>query len=174
MYKFNWKFPKLTVTSFVILTVAPLALFAGPIHDAAKTGNLAEVEKLLASGVDINEKDAGFHTALYWASDAGNLEIMRLLIKNGADVNAQNLTGRTPIMGALLASQGALLAKQRDAVRLLIESGANVNLADDDKTTALDDAVRLNQSEVVDMLIKAGGKCGDNFNFSKDCKARKE
>jgi ankyrin repeat protein len=69
---------------------------------------------------------------------------------------------------------GALLSKHTDAVRLLIESGANVNLADDDNITALDDAVRLSQSEVVDMLIKAGGKCGDNFSYSKDCKARKE
>ena len=45
------------------LAVAPVA--ADPIHDAAKAGDVAEVKKLLASGVKVDARDNGQNTSAY-------------------------------------------------------------------------------------------------------------
>jgi hypothetical protein len=39
------------------------SIVAGPIHEAVRVNNLDEVERLLKSGVDINETDGGNETA---------------------------------------------------------------------------------------------------------------
>ena len=46
----------LTITSMLATTA-----FADPIHDAAKTGNLAGVQAELDKGVDANEADRSFY-----------------------------------------------------------------------------------------------------------------
>ena len=72
----------LTITSLLVTTA-----FADPIHDAAKTGDLAGVQAELDKGVDADEADLGFYnlTPLHWAITKG---VAELLIAEGADVNA--------------------------------------------------------------------------------------
>lgn len=54
------------------------------LHLSAATGNLKELENTLALTKDINERDKGYCTALWWALVCGQVECSQLLIKAGA------------------------------------------------------------------------------------------
>ena len=59
------------VAALVLASISflhPSAL-AGPIRDAAKAGDAEEVERLIASGADIDEKDIAQKSAFHWAAD---------------------------------------------------------------------------------------------------------
>src|SRR4030042_3230474 len=68
---------------------------------AAKGGNLAEVQTLLDNGADINAKrSTDGVTALMWAALKGHKEIVKLLMEKGADVNAISDDGLTALGAA--------------------------------------------------------------------------
>ena len=89
---------------------------------AAERGEAAEVRKLIAAGVDLNERDKAGYTALVWSARNGNTEVAKALIAAGADMNARDCArnGWTPLIHAIHKNNNA-------AARLLIESGADVN-----------------------------------------------
>jgi ankyrin repeat protein len=83
-----------TIAAVVLATTA----FADPIHDAARTGDLAGVQAELNKGVDVNAKNDDGQTPLHNAAIQGHKEIAELLIAKGADVNAKNdINGGTPL-----------------------------------------------------------------------------
>ena len=111
---------------------------------AARDGDLAAMQKLLARGVDVNAKDNSGGTALYWAS-FDHLDIVRALLDRGADVNAD-----TPLV---VASFGGHL----DIVRALLDKGADVNAKDSrDGGTALMAASAQGHLDVVQALLEKG------------------
>ena len=55
------------------------------IEKACKVGDLVEVKRLKASGVDIH---AGDDLAFRWASLKGHLNIVKYLVENGADIHS--------------------------------------------------------------------------------------
>lgn len=62
-----------------------------PIHRAAESGDSAEVERLLAQGVDVNERiepQGGNMTPLMLAALHGRTETVKVLLAHGADVFA--------------------------------------------------------------------------------------
>ncbi len=86
---------------------------------AAKSGNTAEVQRLLDVGDKVDETGE-YGTALMYASQEGHPEICKLLIEKGADVNAQTKEGTTALMWASMAGSP-------DIAKLLIKAGADVN-----------------------------------------------
>ena len=70
---------------------------ADPIHDAARRGDLARVQRELDKGADVNAKDVDGCTPLFGAAVFGKNEIAELLIAKGANVNAKNNGGETPL-----------------------------------------------------------------------------
>ena len=52
----------------------------------ASLGELAEVEKSLASGVDVNSTDDEGYSALQAAAENGYLDVVKLLVEKGANV----------------------------------------------------------------------------------------
>ena len=110
----------LTITSLLATTA-----FADPIHDAAKTGDLAGVQAELDKGVDVDEDDSSWgswgETPLQLAARYSHNEIVELLIDNGADVNAKDVNGNTPLHLAALFGR-------KEVVELLIANGAAVNV----------------------------------------------
>jgi ankyrin repeat protein len=52
----------------------------------ASLGELAEVEKSLANGADINSADEEGYSALHAAAENGYLDVVKLLVGKGADV----------------------------------------------------------------------------------------
>ena len=57
-----------------------------------------------------------------------------------------------------------------DSIRFLIAKGGDVNLTDSHGITALDDATNRSYMGVVEILKRAGAKCGTNHHYSKNCK----
>ena len=120
---------------FVFASVFHASVQAGPIHDAAKAGDAQQVERLIAGGVDVDEKDIADKTALLWAADAGHMGVVQVLVAKGANVDARDFANWTPVMFAVLGQHETIL-------EFLISKGPDVDLADSDGITALDDATR--------------------------------
>ncbi len=65
--------------------------YAGPIHDAARKGDVKKVQALLQSDPKlVNDKDNLGDTPLHVAALHGQLNVVQALIDAGADVNAKN------------------------------------------------------------------------------------
>ncbi len=101
---------------------------------AAKEGNVAEIEKLIEKGADVNAviPDGDFKgwTALMLAAGRGHSDVYLKLIEKGADVNVNDREGRTALMGAV--KKGNL-----GICELLIKNGVDVNAKNKKGYTAL-------------------------------------
>jgi ankyrin repeat protein len=64
------------------------------LHQAVRDHNVEEINKLLAAGEGINDKDWLGYTPLHWAVYFGYSDLIELLISKGADPNIQSDTGR--------------------------------------------------------------------------------
>ncbi|BFZ23418.1 hypothetical protein BsWGS_26457 [Bradybaena similaris] len=95
------------LTSFIIFTI---------------NCNQMAMKVLIDHGAEVNIKDYHGNTALHYAlfKQIQKPEILTTLIQAGCDLNWQNARGYTPLM---LAAKSSL----KDAVVLLVDSGANVN-----------------------------------------------
>ena len=105
------------------------------------------VRDLLENGADCNLPDADGTTPLMMAAQRDNLENVKLLISRGADLDAVNENER----------QGALVfAEDWDVVRLLVESGANLEIRDDSGQTPLAVAARIGDEKKAEILLEVG------------------
>ncbi|MCH8119291.1 MAG: ankyrin repeat domain-containing protein [Planctomycetes bacterium] len=121
------------------------------LHDAARDGDIDQVQLLLSKGADVNEKNRMNWTPLHMAVQYSKQEVIELLIAEGADVNAKNNRGLTPLMASIYIGQ-------KDVVELLITNGADVNIMGGRADNALSMAKRRQQTEIIDLLLKHGAK----------------
>ena len=114
----------LLITTIAAVLLATTA-FAGPIHTAAKKGDLARVQKELDGGADVNEKDENGVTPLHEAAWHGRKEIAELLLAKGADVNAKDDGGLTPLDWAIQRDQTetADLLRKHQLMPRLVQHG---------------------------------------------------
>ncbi|MBN2329926.1 MAG: ankyrin repeat domain-containing protein [Candidatus Omnitrophica bacterium] len=102
------------------------------IWTAAAAGNTAELQKHIAAGTDLNQKEpAGGGTPLIAASALGQTEAARLLINNGAELEIKNNDGSTALMTAVFFCYPEI-------VKLLLENGAEVNTTNNAGSTPMD------------------------------------
>lgn len=113
-------------------------LLENPLLNAARAGDVLEVQRLVGTGVDVKAKDADGNTALHWASQSGNVRSMKILLAAGADVNAKNVGLATPLM---YGSHKAV------SVRTLVDAGADIHAVDEEGRNALLDAARETPAE---------------------------
>lgn len=93
-----------------------------PLMTCARTGQVAAVRALRASGADIDAADGWRgQTPLMWAAAENHVGVMNVLLEGGANVDAFST-------GQFTALMFAVRQDARDAVRLLIAAGADVNL----------------------------------------------
>ena len=129
-----------------IVFVAPA--MAGPLHDAARSGDVNQLKSLLDSGGNLEDRDGTQETPLLSAALAGQAVVVEELLKRGADVAARNDRGLTALHAA--AYGGSL-----ESVTLLVNAGAAVNDADDKfKVTPLIMASEENHADVVQFLAE--------------------
>jgi ankyrin repeat protein len=120
-----------------------------PWMSTALFGTAADLERLLAGGLDANSRTASGTTILMMA--AGNREKVETLLRHGADVNLAAKTGFTPLMVA--ANDPDATA----AIRLLIQRGAAVAPAKAlHGSTPLFFAVCSGNADVVKLLLEHG------------------
>ncbi len=131
----------------------PSMSFAGPLHDAAKSGDAAMIEQLLDHGADVDVAAEFDRTALHLAALKGHPEVISALLAAGAEVDPLDGEGVTPL-GLAMASCGLETAKT------LIEHGANVNIRFHAGATmlhALPYAENYDRHrEMAEMLVAAG------------------
>lgn len=124
--------------------------FADPIHEAAKTGNVPLVERLLKQGVDVNLRDEQGNSALHHAVAEAQIEVVNALLRGvNVDVNVRNNKGETPLH--LAGSRG-----RPKTVALLIEKGARIDELDEVERTALCWAVVEGRPETIQVLLDKG------------------
>ena len=143
----------------LLTTIAAVLLVGcGPsmsIHEAAGNGDIEAIKQHLAAGTDVNAKDGGGWTPLFYAAFSGRTEVAELLIAEGVDVNAKDNLGTL----RYAASGG-----HKETVELLIANGADVYAkGGGNGTTPLDMAIRLRRTVTIDLLRKHVGKTGEEL-----------
>ena len=160
--------------------------FANPggetvLMTASRTGNLDAIFLLIARGANVNAKESERgQTALMWAVLENHADAVKLLLARGADINAKT-TARTikgeytPARPAAASGPGiirqralptaeggmtALLFAVRDGnvpmTRLLLDSGADIQLASANDTSPLIIAILNGQTEIASYLLSRG------------------
>ena len=113
----------------------------------------ALLELMLASGADIQAKDSYNGTGLIRAAHRGYPEIVARLLDAGVEVDHVNRLGWTALLEAIVLGDGG--PKHVETVRLLVDGGADVNLADREGVTPLAHAEEAGFDEIAAILVKA-------------------
>ena len=102
------------------------------IFTAARDGKLAEVSRLLKSGVSVNVRQGGSGTTLLsTAAMYGKTDVVQLLIKEGADVGLASNDGNTPLLVAAFFCH-------TEVVQLLLDHGASTAIKNKRGETPVD------------------------------------
>ena len=108
-----------------------------PLMLAALRGQEQLVVQLVGKGAEVNK--SGW-TPLHYAATGGHLRVAAFLIGARADVNAESPNGTTPLMMAAMYSNS-------DMVKLLLESGAEAYLRNDQELSAEDFALKAGRED---------------------------
>lgn len=146
----------------------PLPLGDTPLHLAAHSGLPGQATLLLEAGADVNSRTRERYTPLHFAInswfrdyapfDGGTVpdrvECVALLLRHGADVDSLDKRGWGPLHLAAMSPSAA-----PPSVRMLLEAGANPNLADKSGVTPLQVCCRLVLDvETVETLLAFGAQ----------------
>jgi ankyrin repeat protein len=146
-------------------------------------GHGESIKLLLEHNADLNSTDKAGRTPLYTAATFGQTQIVDQLTKCGADVHHKRLSGYTPLRAAVLNGhhqviksliaaranpneqhdvfqdtllQTAVWKKNFPAIKLLLNSGANVNLPNVYGQTPLHDAASRGYGEIYQYFVENG------------------
>jgi ankyrin repeat protein len=112
---------------------------------AALKDNIGAATSLLKRDADVNK--TGW-APLHYAATSGSLAILSLLLDKHAYIDAESPNGSTPLMMAAMYGTP-------QAVKLLVDAGADPLLKNQQGLTAIDFARRTSRTESVDLLAAA-------------------
>ncbi|WP_353238741.1 ankyrin repeat domain-containing protein [Limnohabitans sp.] len=113
-----------------------------PLMLAALRGYLPLVKKLVANDADVNKPG---WTPLHYAATGGHVAIIEFLLDESAYIDAESPNGTTPLMMAAMYGSP-------EAVKVLIQAGADLNLKNQLGMTALDFAVRGQRNNARELI----------------------
>ncbi|KFN01788.1 ankyrin repeat family protein [Bacillus clarus] len=126
-----------------------------PLLYASKEGYTDIVKLLIDAGTNTKETTRSGGTALIPAAERGHVEVVKeLLERTDIDVNYKNDRGWTALLEAIALGNGS--DNHKKVIQLLIDHGADVNMADREGTTPLQHAEKRGFKEIVNMLKLAG------------------
>ena len=147
------------------------------LKTAVKANDLGEIKNLINSGALIANINKAGQSLLHYAINYGQIEAVRLLISLGANVNGKDSSGKTPLHFAAIKGDALITlillkhnanislkdnldrtplsyASNLKIVKLLLESGGNVNDKNDDGLTLLHKAVNALNLKTISFLLK--------------------
>ena len=132
----------------------PLRLaIAGPLHNAARDGDVIQVKTLVAEGEDINKRNRSLGWPLHQAALNGSVEIAEILVAAGADVNVNHKIFGSPLHAA--AQKGSF-----GVAAMLLENGADPNSRFSDGSTPLHYAASRGHPAIIELLVVNGADIG--------------
>ena len=127
-----------------------------PYLYAAAEGRLEILRLTLAAGADLKSVNRYGGTGLIPASHHGHPAIVRELLKTAIAIDHVNRLGWTALLETIILSDGG--PTHTEILKLLVDAGANVNLADRDGVTPLTHAENRAYGEMARILKAAGAK----------------
>lgn len=161
------------------------------IMDAAKNGNMLELQRLKGLDGKFYEVDYDERTPLLMACEGNHLESVKFLLKeDGVEVNCQDKFGNTPLNVAIksgyddianyLRDNGALDSDDHmvgeelcrfssngelDSIIKYHRTGVNLNTSDYDQRSPLHIAAAFGHKEIVEYLINNGANINSEDRF---------
>ena len=123
---------------------------------AGAQGRAEIIAKLIPRGPDLSIRNRFGGNALIPACERAHVEAIRLLLTTRIDVNHVNNLGWTCLLEIVILGSGG--ARYQEATRLVLQAGADPNLADRDGVTPLAHARAKGQAEVAQLIEQAGGR----------------
>jgi uncharacterized protein len=108
----------------------------------------------LGAGADVNAKDSFNGTGLIRAAERGYPAIVARLLETDIDVDHVNRLGWTALIEAVVLGDGG--RPHIRTVRLLVDAGADADIADKSGATALDHARRSGYDAIERILVETG------------------
>jgi cytochrome c len=140
---------------FVLALLVAWDASAAELHDAARRGDLAAVERLLAAGAPVDATEGNGASPLYLAAGEGHAAVVARLLSAGANPlrQASGPFGSTGTPIHVAARYGHV-----NVVRMLLEAGVDPNLPDDGVGPPLHAALRRGQTAVAELLRSFGAR----------------
>lgn len=128
-----------------------IGMASDDIHNAAKSGNLDKLRKLIAEGVDVNKPNKKGITPLMYAIANKHEKVVKELLKHPQiDIEKQSDDGKRPI-------HWAAEMYNLEILNTLLDKGADINSeTSSNKLTALHIAAYYGFDSIVKELIKRG------------------
>ncbi len=114
------------------------------------------LELTLEAGADVNAKDSYNGTGLIRAADRGYVEIVGRLLETEIEIDHVNRLGWTALLEAIILGGGD--EAHTEVVRVLVEGGVDVGLADGDGVTPLAHARNHGYEDIAAILRRAGAR----------------
>ncbi len=132
------------------------AINDSPYLYAGARGHLEILKMTLAHGADLKSTNRYGGTALIPAAERGHVDTVRTLIEAGVDVDHVNKLNWTALLEAIVLGDGG--PRHVAIVKLLVDAGANINLADGDGVTPLQNARKHGFADIEKILVAAGAR----------------
>ncbi len=123
---------------------------------AGAAGRSEIVAAMLPLKPDLSLRNRYGGDALIPACERAHVETVKLLLTSGIDVNHVNNLGWTCLLEIVILGDGG--PRHQQVAKLVLDAGANPNLADKDGVTPLQHARKRGQSEVAKLIAAKGGR----------------
>lgn len=110
----------------------------------------------LEKGADVRSLDSYNGTGLIRAADRGYVEIVKRLLETDIEIDHVNNLDWTALLEAIILGDGG--PDHTEVVRLLLEAGADPNLADGNGKPPLAHAREAGHEEMARLLVEAGAR----------------
>lgn len=124
-----------------------------PYLYAGAEGKLDILKMMVAAGADLDSTNRYGGTALIPAAHHGHIDVVRYLLTTKTNIDHVNHLGWTALLEAVILGDGS--PTYQEIVKLLVDAGADISIADNNGVTPLEHAKAGKQDEVVNILVSA-------------------